>query len=44
LDYYRRLVRAGVPAVGGEMLFAGVLPDVFAASVRDLGGFAKGLG
>jgi len=26
------------------MLFAGVMPDVFAASVRDLGGFAKGLG
>jgi acetyl esterase len=53
LDYYRRLVRAGVPAVGrvvagtchgGDMLFAGVMPDVFAASVRDLSGFAKGLG
>jgi acetyl esterase len=52
LDYYRRLVRAGVPAVGrvvagtchgGDMLFAGVTPDVFAASVRDLSGFAKGL-
>jgi acetyl esterase/lipase len=52
LDYYRRLVRAGVPAVGrivagtchgGDMLFAGVMPDVFAASVRDLSGFAKGL-
>src|SRR5271168_749809 len=53
LDYYRRLVRAGVPAVGrvvagtchgGDMLFAGAMPDVFAASVRDLSGFAKGLG
>ncbi|HEY4793738.1 MAG TPA: alpha/beta hydrolase fold domain-containing protein, partial [Mycobacterium sp.] len=53
LDYYRRLVRAGVPAVGrvvagtchgGDMLLAGAMPDVFAASVRDLGGFAKGLG
>ena len=50
LDYYRRLVRAGVPAVGrvvagtchgGDMLFAGAMPDVFAASVRDLSGFAK---
>jgi hypothetical protein len=53
LDYYRRLMRAGVPAVGrvvagtchgGDMLFAGVMPDVFAASGRDLSGFAKGLG
>jgi hypothetical protein len=26
------------------MLFAGAMPDVFAASVRDLSGFAKGLG
>ena len=43
LDYYRRLVRAGVPAVGrvvagtchgGDMLLAGAMPDVFAASVR----------
>jgi len=25
-------------------LFAGAMPDVFAASVRDLSGFAKGLG
>jgi acetyl esterase len=53
LDYYRRLVRAGVPAVGrvvagtchgGDLLFPGVMPDVFAASVRDLSGFAKSLG
>jgi acetyl esterase len=53
LDYYRRLVRASVPAVGrivagtchgGDMLLAGVMPDVFAASVRDLSGFAKGIG
>lgn len=53
LDYYRRLVRAGVPAVGrlvagtchgGDMIFAGAMPDVFAASMRDLSGFAKGLG
>ncbi|WIM87131.1 alpha/beta hydrolase fold domain-containing protein [Candidatus Mycobacterium wuenschmannii] len=53
LDYYRRLVRAGVPAVGrvvagtchgGDLLFPGVMPDVFAASMRDLSGFAKSLG
>jgi acetyl esterase/lipase len=53
LAYYRRLVRAGVPAVGrlvagtchgGDLLFPGAMPDVFAASVRDLSGFAKGLG
>ncbi|SPM36050.1 Acetyl esterase/lipase [Mycobacterium rhizamassiliense] len=53
LDYYRRLVRAGVPAVGrlvagtchgGDLIFAGVMPEVFAASVRDLSGFAKSLG
>jgi acetyl esterase len=53
LDYYRRLVRAGVPAVGrlvagtchgGDLLLAGAMPDVFAASVRDLSGFAKSLG
>jgi acetyl esterase/lipase len=53
LDYYRRLVRAGVSAVGrlvagtchgGDMIFAGAMPDVFAASMRDLSGFAKSLG
>jgi acetyl esterase len=53
LDYYRRLVRAGVPAVGrmvagtchgGDLIFAGVMPEVFAASIRDLSGFAKSLG
>lgn len=53
LDYYRRLLRAGVPAVGrlvagtchgGDLIFAGAMPDVFAASVRDLSGFAKSLG
>ncbi len=50
LDYYRRLVRAGVPTVGrlvagtchgGDLIFAGAMPDVFAASIRDLSGFAK---
>jgi len=53
LVYYRRLVRAGVPAVGrmvvgtchgGDLLFPGVMPEVFAASMRDVSGFAKSLG
>jgi acetyl esterase len=53
LQYYRRLVRAGVPAVGrmvagtchgGDLLFAGVMREVFEASVRDVSGFAKSLG
>jgi acetyl esterase len=53
LDYYRRLLRAGVPAVGrmvagtchgGDLLFPGVMPEVFDTSVRDLSGFAKSLG
>jgi acetyl esterase/lipase len=53
LDYYRRLVRAGVPTVGrlvagtchgGDLIFAGAMPDVFTASIRDLSGFAKSLG
>jgi acetyl esterase len=52
LDYYRRLVRAGVPAIGrmvagtchgGDLMFAGAMPDVFAASMRDVSGFAKSL-
>ena len=42
LDYYRRLLRAGVSAVGrmvagtchaGDMLFPGAMPEVFAASL-----------
>jgi hypothetical protein len=53
LVYYRRLVRAGVPAVGrmvagtchgGDLLFPAVMPEVFAASMRDVSGFAKSLG
>ena len=53
LSYYRRLVRAGVPAVGrmvagtchgGDLLFPAVMPEVFAASMRDVSGFAKSLG
>lgn len=53
LQYYRRLLRAGVPAVGrvvsgtchgGDLLFGSAMPDVFAASLRDVGGFAASLG
>jgi len=39
LVYYRRLVRDG-----GDLLFPGVMPEVFAASMRDVSGFAKSLG
>jgi acetyl esterase len=53
LLYYRRLLRAGVPAVGrlvvgtchgGDLLLPGAMPDVFAATMRDVSGFAKSLG
>jgi acetyl esterase len=53
LTYYRRLLRAGVPAVGrlvlgtchgADLLLPGVMPDVFEASMRDVSGFAKSLG
>jgi acetyl esterase len=53
LEYYRRLVHAGVPAVGrlvagtchgGDMILAGTMPEVFDASMRDVSGFAKSLG
>jgi acetyl esterase/lipase len=53
LDYYRRLLRAGVPTVGrvvagtchgGDLLLPGVMPEVYAASMRDVSGFAKSLG
>jgi acetyl esterase/lipase len=49
LAYYRRLRRAGVSAMarivagtchGGDVLFGGAMPDVHAASVRDVSGFA----
>jgi acetyl esterase/lipase len=52
LAYYRRLVRAGVPAIGrmvagtchaGDLLLPGVLPEVFEASMRDVTGFTKSL-
>jgi acetyl esterase len=53
LQYYRRLLRAGVPTVGrmvlgtchgGDLMFPAVMPDVFEASLRDVSGFAKSLG
>ncbi|MEO3758560.1 alpha/beta hydrolase [Mycobacterium sp. B14F4] len=53
LQYYRRLVRAGVPAVGrvvagtchgGDLLLGAFMPEVFEASIRDVSGFAKSLG
>jgi acetyl esterase/lipase len=53
LQYYRRLVRAGVPAVGrlvvgtchgGDLMFPAAMPEVFEASMRDVSGFAKSLG
>jgi acetyl esterase/lipase len=52
LDYYHRLLRAGVSAIGrmvagtchgGDMLFPAAMPDVYAASQRDVSGFAKSL-
>ena len=52
LLYYRRLVRAGVPAVGrvvagtghsGDLMLGGYMPEVFAASIRDVTGFAHSL-
>jgi acetyl esterase/lipase len=53
LVYYRRLLRAGVSAVGrvvagtchgGDLLGGGAMPDVYAASLRDVSGFAKSVG
>jgi acetyl esterase/lipase len=53
LQYYRRLVQAGVPAVGrmvlgtchgGDLMFPAAMPEVFDASMRDVSGFAKSLG
>ncbi len=53
LQYYLRLVRAGVPAVGrvvagtchgGDLLFGAAMPDVFGATLRDVSGFAYSLG
>jgi acetyl esterase/lipase len=53
LQYYRRLLQAGVPTVGrlvagtchvGDLLLPHVMPEVFLASIRDVSGFAKSLG
>ncbi|EHB56277.1 alpha/beta hydrolase domain-containing protein [Mycolicibacterium rhodesiae JS60] len=50
LLYYRRLLAAGVPAArrivvgtchGGDLLFPALMPEVFAASVNDISGFAR---
>jgi len=53
LVYYRRLLRAGVSAVGrvvagtchaGDVLLGGAMPDVYLASLRDISGFAQSVG
>ena len=53
LVYYRRLLRAGVSAVGrvvagtchgGDLLGGGAMPDVYLASLRDVSGFARSVG
>ena len=50
LQYYRALVHAGVSAIGrmvagtchgGDLLFAGEIPEVFAASMDDVAAFAR---
>ncbi len=52
LQYYRRLLRAGVPTIGrvvvgtchgGDLLFGSAMPEVFGASIRDVSGFAYSL-
>jgi acetyl esterase/lipase len=49
LSYQRRLLRNGVSAVGrmvagtvhaGDVFFAAAMPDVYAATIRDVRGFA----
>lgn len=53
LSYHRQLLAAGVPSVGklnlglchvGELMFREAMPDVYAAAVRDVVGFARSLG
>lgn len=53
LAYHRLLLTAGVSSVGrlnlglchvGELLFPTAMPDVYAAAVRDVTGFARSLG
>lgn len=52
LAYHRLLLRAGVSSVGrinsglchvGELMFRATMPDVYAAAVRDVTGFARSL-
>jgi len=52
LSYYRKLLRAGVSAVGrtvagtchaGDCIFRAAMPDVYAATIRDIKGFAASL-
>ena len=52
LAYYRKLVDAGVSVVSrtvngtchaGDVIFAAAMPDVFAATVRDVKGFCDSL-
>ncbi|MGP4088254.1 alpha/beta hydrolase fold domain-containing protein [Streptomyces sp. KR55] len=52
LDYYRKLLAAGVPASAwmnpglsheAEILFRATMPDVYAANVRSVSGFAHSL-
>ena len=52
LAYYRKLLDAGVSTVSrtvngtshaGDVIFRGLMPDVYAASLRDLVGFAESL-
>ncbi|MCU1394815.1 MAG: alpha/beta hydrolase [Ilumatobacteraceae bacterium] len=52
LGYFRKLLDAGVPAVSrtvngtchsGDCLFPAAMPDVYAATIRDIKGFANSL-
>lgn len=52
LSYFRKLTAAGVPTVsrtvngtchGGDLLFRKAMPEVYAASVADVGSFARSL-
>lgn len=52
LAYYRKLLAAGIPAVSrtvngtchaGDCIFRGAMPDVYAATIRDISSFAHSL-
>ncbi|WP_351237542.1 alpha/beta hydrolase fold domain-containing protein [Streptomyces sp. NPDC002133] len=52
LDYYRKLLAAGVPTISwmnmglchiGEVLFRATMPDVYAATVRSINNFAHSM-